>query len=213
MARAAEAGPGCLIVFEGPEGAGKSTQVALVAARLREAGIAATVTREPGGTPTGDAIRELLLHAEVAIDPLVEFLLYSASRAQHVREVILPALERGEVVVSDRFAAASTAYQGYGRGLDLGFVADLSRRVTAGVRPDLTLLLDLDPVVGLERVAGRGARDRLERAGLDFHRRVREGFLAQAAEDASWLVLDAAQPPGRIAEQVWDAVRERCRPA
>jgi len=205
------AGRGHLIVFEGPEGAGKSTQVARLAERLREAGAPTTVTREPGGTPIGDALRELVLHADVAIDPLVEFLLYSASRAQHVREVIAPALRRGEVVVSDRFAGASTAYQGYGRGLDLGFVADLNARVTAGVRPDVTLLLDLDPVAGLERVAGRGARDRLERAGLDFHRRVREGFLAQATADDSWLILDAGQAPERIAEQVWSAVRERCR--
>jgi len=202
---------GCLVVFEGPEGAGKSSQVALLARRLREAKVPVTVTREPGGTPTGDAIRELLLHADVTIDPLVEFLLYSASRAQHVREVIRPALERGELVVSDRFSGASLAYQGYGRGLDLAFVEDLSARVTGGLRPDLTLLLDVDTITGLERVAGRGVEDRLERAGFEFHRRVREGFLAQAAADPRWVRLDAAQPEKQVAEAVWSAVSERCR--
>ncbi|MEJ2667933.1 MAG: dTMP kinase [Deinococcales bacterium] len=197
-------------MFEGPEGAGKSTQVALLARRLRTSGRSVTTTREPGGTPTGDAIRELLLHADVTIDPLVEFLLYSASRAQHVREVIRPALARGDVVVSDRFAAASIAYQGYGRGLELPFVESLTARATLGLRPDLTVLLDLDPVEGLRRVAGRGIEDRLERAGLAFHRRVREGFLAQAAADAAWLIIDATEDAEGIAERVWSAVEERC---
>jgi dTMP kinase len=200
----------CFIVFEGPEGAGKSTQVALLARRLRTSGRSVTTTREPGGTPTGDAIRELLLHADVTIDPLVEFLLYSASRAQHVREVIRPALARGDVVVSDRFAAASIAYQGYGRGLELPFVESLTARATLGLRPDLTVLLDLDPVEGLRRVAGRGVEDRLERAGLAFHRRVREGFLAQAAADAAWLTIDATEDAEGIAERVWSAVELRC---
>jgi dTMP kinase len=201
----------CFIVFEGPEGVGKSTQVALLGERLRREGVAVTVTREPGGTQTGDAIRELVLHADVAIDPLVEFLLYSASRAQHVREVIRPALERGEVVLSDRFAGASVAYQGYGRGLDLDFVGDLNRRATDGLRPDLTVLLDLDPAEGLRRVAGRGAEDRLEREDLSFHQRVREGFLAQARNDPSWLLVDASGPADAIAEAVWKAASERCR--
>jgi dTMP kinase len=199
----------CLVVFEGPEGAGKSTQVSLFAERLRRAGVPLTVTREPGGTPTGDAIRELVLHADVAIDPLVEFLLYSASRAQHVLEVIRPALGRGEVVLSDRYAGASVAYQGYGRGLDLAFVNDLNRRATGGLRPDLTVLLDLDPEVGLQRVAGRGAEDRLEREALAFHQRVREGFLAQAEADPSWLVVDAGAAPEAVADAVWKAATER----
>lgn len=201
----------CFIVFEGPEGAGKSTQVVRLAGRLRRAGLRATVTREPGGTPTGDAIRELVLHADVEIDPLVEFLLYSASRAQHVREVIRPALERGEVVLSDRFAGASVAYQGYGRGLDLDFVRDLNRRATDGLSPDLTVLLDLDPAEGLRRVAGRGSEDRLEREDLAFHRRVRDGFLELARHDPSWLVLDASGPADTIADAVWTAAAKRCR--
>lgn len=200
----------CLIVFEGPEGAGKSTQVAHLAERLRAAGVAVTVTREPGGTPTGDAIRNLLLHRDVAIDPLVEFLLYSASRAQHVLEVIRPALDRGDVVLSDRYAGASVAYQGYGRGLDLAFIDDLNRRATGGLRPDLTVLLDLDPAEGLRRVAGRGAEDRLEREALAFHQRVRRGFLAQAEADPSWLVLDAAGAAEVVADAAWSAATERC---
>lgn len=203
-------GRGCFIVFEGPEGAGKSTQVGRLQRRLQAAGVAVTATREPGGTATGDAIRQLVLHADVAIDPLVEFLLYSASRAQHVREVIQPALERGEIVLSDRFAGASVAYQGYGRGLELAFVDDLNRRATGGLRPDLTVLLDVDPAIGLRRVAGRGAEDRLEREGLEFHRRVRDGFLAQARNDKSWLVLDGSGPRDRVAEGVWAAAQLRC---
>ncbi len=201
---------GCLIVFEGPEGAGKSTQIERLTRRLRDAEVPVTATREPGGTATGDAIRDILLHADLAIEPLVEFLLYSASRAQHVRERIRPALERGEVVVSDRFAGASVAYQGYGRGLDLEFIEALNRRATDGLEPDLTILLDLDPAEGLRRVGARGAHDRLERAGLAFHQRVREGFLTQARHSASWLVLDASQDPDRTAAAVWEAVRQRC---
>lgn len=201
---------GCLIVFEGPEGAGKSTQISLLHERLAASGVSVTVTREPGGTAVGDAIRHLLLHADVPIEPLVEFLLYSASRAQHVSEVITPALRRGQVVLSDRFAAASVAYQGYGRGLEVAFVEELNRRATAGLRPDLTVLLDLDPAEGLRRVAGRGAADRLEREELGFHRRVRQGFLRQAEGDPSWLVLDAREEPQRLARSVWRAACERC---
>lgn len=200
----------CFIVFEGPEGAGKSTQVVRLGERLRRQGVPVTVTREPGGTPTGDAIRELVLHADVEIDPLVEFLLYSASRAQHVREVIRPALQRGEVVLSDRFAGASVAYQGYGRGLDLDFVDDLNRRATDGLRPNLTVLLDLDPAEGLRRVAGRGAEDRLEREDLAFHQRVREGFLSQARRDPSWQIVDASRSAGEVADRVWKAASQRC---
>ncbi len=201
---------GCLIVFEGPEGAGKSTQISLLHEGLAASGVSVTATREPGGTPVGDAIRHLLLHADLSIEPLVEFLLYSASRAQHVSEVIAPALRRGDVVLSDRFASASVAYQGYGRGLDVAFVEELNRRATAGLRPDLTVLLDLDPVEGLRRVAGRGAADRLEREELAFHQRVRQGFLRQAEGDPSWLVLDAREDPQRLARSVWRAARERC---
>lgn len=198
---------GTFIVFEGPEGAGKSTQVQRLAAALRAAGRNPLVTREPGGTPAGDAIRNVLLDPDLEIGPLAEFLLLSASRAQHVEQVIAPALQAGRVVISDRFAGASSAYQGYGRGLDPDFIAELTSRVTGGLRPDLTLLLDLDPERGLARVASRGSTDRLERADLAFHRRVRAGFL-ELARHSDWVVLDAELPEDELAEQVrWAAAR------
>jgi dTMP kinase len=197
---------GLFIVFEGPEGAGKSTQIARLAERLRGSGRDVLLTREPGGTRAGDAVRQVLLDPEQVIYPLTEFLLYSASRAQLVSEVIGPALEAGRDVVSDRFTGASVAYQGYGRGLDLDLVADLNRRATSGLRPDLTVLLDIEPEAGLRRARSRSGQDRLEAAGLDFHRRVREGYLAQAAADPSWLVVDAAAPEDAVAEAVWAGV-------
>ena len=144
----APGGAGRFVVFEGPEGAGKTTQVARLAARLRAAGADPVTTREPGGTPAGDRIRGVLLDPGLRVDPATEFLLYAAARAQHVAEVIGPALAAGRTVLSDRFTAASMAYQGYGRGLDRDWIRDVNGRVTAGVRPDLVVLLDLEPGVG-----------------------------------------------------------------
>ena len=175
---------------------------------MRAEGLEPVLTREPGGTPAGDAIRSVVLDPKLEVAPLAEFLLYSASRAQLVTEVLLPALRRGQVVVSDRFTAASLAYQGRGRGLELAFIAELSRRVTGGLEPDLTVLLDLDPAEGLERIASRGDSDRLEQAELEFHERVRQGFLEQSAADDAWLVLDATQPEEELADAIWQRVRE-----
>lgn len=197
---------GYFIAFEGPEGAGKSTQLALLSKRLELAGIDAVLTREPGGTPAGDQIRGVILDPELEVAPITEFLLYSASRAQLVAEVIRPALERQRTVVSDRFAGASLAYQGYGRGLDLAFIRSLTQRVTGGVAPHLTLLFDLDVDTGLARVGERGARDRLELADVPFHRRVRSGFLELARMESSWHVLDASVQVEALAEQVWRIV-------
>jgi dTMP kinase len=198
---------GLFVAFEGPEGAGKSTQLLRLAARLQTDAWDPIVTREPGGTPAADRIRDVILDAALRVDPLTELLLYAASRAQHVREVIAPALDDGRIVLTDRFTAASVAYQGYGRGIDLAFVRSLNERVTDGLAPDLTLLFDLDPTVGLARVHERGALDRLEGADVAFHVRVREGFLAQAEADPErWLVLDAADGPGALESQVWDAI-------
>ena len=199
---------GFFIAFEGPEGSGKSTQIRRLAERLEEVGRDFIVTKEPGGTPAGDAIRTVLLDPSLRIDPLPEFLLYSASRAQHVEEVIKPALKASKLVVSDRFAGASVAYQGHGRGLDLSFIRELTERVTDNLSPNLTLLLDIEPKRGLERVAKRGHKDRLERADLSFHKRVRQGFLEQAKTDESWVVLDAEQPEEVLAEAIWQAVEE-----
>jgi dTMP kinase len=199
--------PGLFVAFEGPEGAGKSTQLVRLAARLRTDGHDPLVTREPGGTPAGDQIREVILAPDLRVDPLTEFLLYSASRAQHVAEVIEPALAAGRVVLTDRYTAASVAYQGHGRGIDLAFVHDLNHRVTHGIAPELTVLFDLEPELGLQRVHERGASDRLENADLDFHHRVREGFLSQAAAAPDrWLVLDASLGPGALETSVWEAV-------
>ncbi len=194
------------MVFEGPEGAGKSTQIARLASRLEAAGHDVLLTREPGGTRAGDAVREVLLDPGQLIFPLTEFLLYSASRAQLVSEVIAPALAAGRDVVSDRFAAASVAYQGHGRGLDLDLVRQLNYEVTGGLKPDLTVLLDIEPELGLKRAAKRSSSDRLEAAGLDFHRRVRDGYLTQARSDPSWVVLDATGPEDVVAGEVWRRV-------
>ena len=202
---------GIFIVFEGPEGAGKTTQIARLAARLREQEIDLVLTREPGGTPAADAVRSVILDPALTIDPLPEFLLYSASRAQHVAEVIAPALELGKTILSDRFFGASVAYQGYGRRLELDFIHDLTERVTQGIKPDLVLLLDLDPAVGLERVAKRGQRDRLERADLAFHQRVRGGFLEQAKTSDTWTVFDATQSEAALADALWETVQERLK--
>lgn len=201
-----ERGRGLFVVIEGPEGAGKSTQIARLARRMQEHGRDPLLTREPGGTLAGDAIRTVLLDPVQQISPLAEFLLYSASRAQLVETTIAPALRSGRDVVCDRFTSASVAYQGYGRGLDLELIEDLNRRVTGGLRPDLTVLLDIEPAAGLSRAASRSSHDRLEAAGLEFHQRVREGFLIQARDRADWLIIAADRAEEEVAEQLWVGV-------
>ena len=197
---------GLFIAFEGPEGAGKSTQLRLFAERLRASGLEPLVTKEPGGTPVGERIREVVLDPVLEVTPLSEFLLYSASRAQLVKDVIGPALDAGKFVLCDRFTGASVAYQGYGRGLPLELVDAVTQWVTAGLKPDLTLLFDLHPEVGLARVARRGQRDRLEQADLAFHGRVRRGFLKQAEADPDWVTLDASLDQTELQALVWQTV-------
>lgn len=198
------------LTFEGPEGAGKSTQVARLAARLAQLGVPHLVAREPGGTPLGARVRELvLMDPELEVTPIAEFLLYSASRAQLVQDVLRPALARGELVILDRYADSSAAYQGAGRGLNTAFVNAVTREATGGLRPDLTFLLDLDPELGLRRAAAKGTPDRLERADLDFHRRVRAGFLSLAeAEPERFRVLDATRGADELESLIWQAVGE-----
>lgn len=197
------------VTFEGGEGAGKSTQLARLAARLAAADVPHQLTKEPGGTAAGDQIRAALLDPTLEIEPLAEFLLYSASRAQLVREVLWPALERGEVVVCDRYAESTLAYQGYGRGLPLEFLQRVTAEATGGLTPALTVLLDIDPEVGLARVAQRGATDRLERADLKFHRRLRAGFLTLAGQEPQrWLVLDATRSADELEQKIWARVQE-----
>jgi dTMP kinase len=179
---------GRFITFEGPEGSGKSTQACRLVTGLRHRGLDVVSTREPGGTRTGEVIRDLLQHdsAGEPMAPETEVLLFAASRAQLVRGVILPALERGAWVVSDRFADSTTAYQGYGRGFDVERMLEINEFAVDGAAPDLTILLDIDVSLGFkrlrERVAADGGKlDRIERETLDFHRRVREGYLELAA--------------------------------
>jgi dTMP kinase len=204
------------IAFEGPEGSGKSTQVRLLVDRLRQRGVQVTATREPGGTRLGDELRQvLLLRDDLELGPLSEALLLSASRAQLVESVIVPALARGDVVVSDRFAASTVAYQGYGRGLNLDALAGLNTFATHGLQPDLTVLLDVPIEVGLARKHAQAsaetsaAENRFEAEGGVFHGRVRAGYHAlAAAEGDRWLCLDAQQHPEQLAGLIWERVAE-----
>ena len=182
------------MVFEGGEGAGKSTHSRLLRDWLKAAGHSATITFEPGDSPVGKRLREILLgHDTGLLAPRTEALLYAADRAEHVAAVVRPALERGEVVISDRYIDSSLAYQGAGRDLAVDEVAEVSNWATAGLLPDLTVLLDVDPEVGLRRLDAPA--DRLETEPMAFHRRVREQFLAIAARDAArYLVVDANEP-------------------
>jgi dTMP kinase len=194
---------GKLITIEGGEGAGKSTVIEAVRTLLVERGHEVVPTREPGGTPVGEAIRAVLLDPAASLLPETELLLMFAARAQLVRATILPALARGAVVVSDRFTDASFAYQGGGRGIDSGRIAELERWV-AGIKPDLTLLLDLGVDQGLARARGRGGEpDRIEREGTGFFERVRAVYLARAAsEPERWRVIDASRPVDEVVMQV-----------
>lgn len=201
---------GVVVAFEGGEGAGKSTQVALVARLASSAGIEVVTCREPGGTPFGEAIRNALLHGQPTA-PVAELLAFNAARAELVQSVIRPALERGALVLSDRFTASTVAYQQYGRGLDAALVASANEAATGPVRPALQVLLDLPVAVGLERMGT--ASDRFEAEGRDFHERVRSGFLAQVdAAPERWLVLDAAQPVDALAAEAWVAIRALLTP-
>ena len=191
-----------LITLEGGEGAGKSTVLAALRETLSTSGSEVVSTREPGGTPLAEQIRGLLLdtHHEPPTAE-AELLLVFAARAQHVRETLIPALERGAWVISDRFTDASYAYQGAARGGDMAFIAELERRVV-GIVPGLTLLLDVPVAIGLQRARGRGAVDRIEAEREDFFERVREGYLARAqAEPGRFRVIDATQPADAVAAQ------------
>jgi dTMP kinase len=203
-ARRRLAGGGVLIAFEGGEGAGKSTQVRRLQEWLTHEGLVARATFEPGATPSGAGIRTILLdRAHEAMSPRSEALLYAADRAQHVHDVLRPALDAGEVVITDRFVDSSLAYQGAGRTIPLEDVRMLSRWATQGLEPDLTVLLDLPPEEGLARARGRAAADRIESESVDFHERVRRTFRALAeAEPDRYLVIDARRSPDEIAAAV-----------
>ncbi|MFI2755057.1 dTMP kinase [Cellulomonas sp. P22] len=198
--------PGVLVSFEGGDGAGKSTQSRLLGAWVEGLGREVVLTREPGGTALGQVLRDAVLHGD-HVDARTEALLYAADRAHHVASLVRPALDRGAVVITDRYLDSSVAYQGSGRDLGADEVEQLSVWATRGLMPVLTVLLDLDPVLGRSRLTGDP--DRLERAGDDFHRRTRQAFLDRAAADPGrWLVLDATAP----VEEIAAATRARLAP-
>lgn len=197
---------GTFITFEGTEGSGKSTQIALLADYLKSRGLRIVLTREPGGTPIGDQVRRILLDpTHTALDPKAELLLYAASRAQHLSEVILPALASGMIVLCDRFSDATLAYQGYGRGLDIEMIRALDRIVCAGTRPDLTILFDIDAAAGIARAHGRNtsrgleAEARFENEAPAFHKRVRQGYLTLAGQEPDRIrIVDASPLPEEV---------------
>lgn len=195
---------GLFITLEGGDGSGKSTQASLLEQWLVEQGRTVVRTREPGGTEVGLAIRELVLHHRGHIDPRAEALLYAADRAHHIATLVRPALERGDVVIQDRYFDSSVAYQGAGRVLDATEVRDLSLWATDSLIPDITVLLDLDEGVARERLtAADKPFDRLENEKAEFHQRVRQGFLSlAAAEPERFLVLDASQPVEVLAQSI-----------
>lgn len=195
---------GHLIAFEGGEGSGKSTQAARLARRT-----GALLTHEPGDTALGRAVRAILLDSvDLDITPRAEALLMAADRAQHVVDVVRPALERGQTVITDRFSGSSIAYQGYGRQLPAAEVARLSDWATDELWPDLVVLLEVPPSVSLQRTGG--PRDRLEAAGDSFHRRVHDGFLNQAIADPDrWVVVDGTQSEDEVADAIWEVVSIR----
>ena len=199
---------GFFISVEGVEGSGKSTHCRLLAEWLRGRGREVVLTSEPDGTPLGAAVRSLFEQDGLPPTPLTQTFLFMAARQQHVAEVIRPALARGAVVVSDRYADATLAYQGYGGGMELETIRDLNALATSGVMPDLTILLDLDPAEGIRRISDRRL-DAFEKMDLDFHRRVREGYLEIARTDKSRIaVLAAAQPKPALHAAVVRAVEE-----
>jgi dTMP kinase len=184
------------ITFEGPDGSGKTTQIRLLVEWLREQGYEVVVTREPGGTDIGNQIRDVLHDPRnTAMDATAEILLYSADRAQHVTQFIQPALAAGRIVISDRYADSTLAYQGYGRGLDLEALRTITVFATGGLKPDLTLYLDITPQEGLQRRQASGDEwNRLDAEALEFHQRVRAGYMELIKQEPErWAVIDAAR--------------------
>ncbi|MCO5215554.1 MAG: dTMP kinase [Thermomicrobiales bacterium] len=204
---------GCFIVLEGPEGAGKSVQATRLAEWLRTLGHNVIQTREPGGTPTGDAIRGILLQSDhLHLASETEALLMSAARAQHVRQVIAPAIEVGAIVVCDRYVDSTYAYQGGGLGLPMDRLREIQAFATGGVLPDLRILLDLPVEVGLARRHGDVDQiNRIDRAPIEFHERVRTAFLGLAeADPASWIVIDTTVSIDEVTAAIRAAVSDRC---
>lgn len=206
-------GRGLFVVLEGPDGSGKSLQARLLAERLRQRGLAVTLSREPGGTVMGEQVRQIVNDpAPTLRGPKADVMLYTAARAQHVDEVIEPALRRGEVVVCDRYSTSTMAYQGYGSGMDLELLERIQEWATGGLHPDIVVLLDVAPQTGLDRRAA-GDADELtrwedeSRFDLAFHTRVRDGYLEMAAADPEhWVVVDGGGAVETVAAEIVSAV-------
>lgn len=187
------------ITFEGPEGAGKTTIISYLGIELRRLGYRVCLTREPGGSHLGTKLREIILN-QGDVDYRTELFLFLADRAQHVADVIRPALLRGEIVLCDRYVDSTIVYQGYARGLNISFLRQLNEFATQGLKPDLTFFLDIDPIIGLKR---QTKQDRLDREPLDFHQKVRQGFIAEAQMDPSrWKIIDASEYCHKVQEEV-----------
>ena len=200
------------ITLEGPDGSGKTTQARLLAQWLRERGYEVILTREPGGTDIGDQIRTVLHDPRnTAMDARTEILLYSASRAQHVAQRVRPALAAGTIVISDRYADSTLAYQGYGRGLDLETLRQITAFATGGLKPQLTVYLDIPPEKGLERrQVGGGEWNRLDAEALDFHQRVRAGYRELIKQEPErWVVIHAARPVEEVHAEIRVLVQTR----
>jgi len=196
------------ITFEGGEGCGKSSQARALYRRLSRLAIPVVLTHEPGGTPLGQKIGHWLKWEKADISPLTELLLFNASRAQLVAEIIQPNLKNGKMVICDRYADSTTAYQSYGRGLNLEIVKTINNAATQGLEPDLTVLLDIAAEAGLARKRAR-KQDRFEQEDTAFHQRVRDGYLKMAANDPErWLVVDASQSKRKIAQIIWQRVNQ-----
>ena len=197
------------VTFEGGEGCGKTVQAKALYRRLQRLAIPSLLTQEPGGTPLGRKLSRWLKWTDnLELSPLTELLLFNASRAQLVAKVIRPNLENGRVVICDRYADSTTVYQGYGRGLDLAMVEATNQAATQGLKPDLTILLDMPVEEGLAR-KGRERQDRFEQEDIAFHQRVHEGYLKLAAEEPDrWLMVDARQSKARISKLIWEKVRQ-----
>jgi dTMP kinase len=204
--------PGLFITFEGVEGSGKTTQIQKLSAWLAAEGREVIDSRDPGGTAIGNQIRQILLDpANTAMSARTELLLYAADRAQHVAEKLKPAVEAGKVVLCDRYVHSTVAYQGYGRGLPFKDIHWLNGYASQGLWPDLVILLDLDPAAGLQRAKAVGHPDRLEAEALQFHERVRQGFLELAGmETERFVILDAAAPVDDVASAIREQVAKRC---
>lgn len=208
------------LTIEGVEGSGKSTLLLLLASALKERGLTCLCTREPGGCPLGQQIRPLLLQSSQSMDSRAELFLFLADRAQHVAEIIRPALERGDWVLCDRYADSTIAYQGYGRGMDRDLLQELNHQATDGLWPDLTLLLDLPAEQGLARARARNGRDGMEEAegrfeaeALAFHQRIRQGFLDRASRwPERFCVLNALHAPEELLAEALEAISRRNRP-